>query len=91
VTQQDFFLAQGFPIKNKDVLYVANASSLELQKFLNIMVSVVGNEKTGRERADILMQLGRSDWDLVQVALSLNCVFLCLNRWICRFGNSSMS
>lgn len=36
-----FFLAQGFPIKNKDVLYVANASSVELQKFLNIMVSVI--------------------------------------------------
>lgn len=36
-----YFLAQGFPIKNKDVLYVANASSVELQKFLNIMVSVI--------------------------------------------------
>lgn len=36
-----FFLAQGFPIKNKDVLYIANASSVELQKFLNIMVSVI--------------------------------------------------
>ena len=36
-----FFLAQGFQIKNKDVLYVANASSVELQKFLNIMVSVI--------------------------------------------------
>lgn len=36
-----FFLAQGFPIKNKDVLYISNASSVELQKFLNIMVSVI--------------------------------------------------
>ena len=36
-----FFLAQGFPIKNKDVVYVSNASSVELQKFLNIMVSVI--------------------------------------------------
>lgn len=36
-----YFLAQGFALKNKDVLYVANAPSVELQKFLNIMVSVI--------------------------------------------------
>lgn len=32
-----FFAAQGFPIANRDVLYVANAPAAELQKFLNIV------------------------------------------------------
>jgi polysaccharide biosynthesis/export protein len=36
-----FFTAQGFPIRNRDVLYVANAPAAELQKFLNIVSSVV--------------------------------------------------
>ena len=36
-----FFVAQSFPIRNSDVLYVANASSQELQKFLNIIMSMV--------------------------------------------------
>jgi polysaccharide export outer membrane protein len=36
-----FFVAQNFEIRNKDVLYVANASSVELQKFLNILISVI--------------------------------------------------
>lgn len=36
-----FLTAQNFPVKNKDVLYVSNASSVELQKFLNILVSAV--------------------------------------------------
>ena len=36
-----FFVAQGFPIRNKDVLYVSNAPAVELQKFLNIMSSIV--------------------------------------------------
>jgi polysaccharide export outer membrane protein len=36
-----FFVAQSFPIHHKDVLYVANAPAAELQKFLNIVVSVV--------------------------------------------------
>lgn len=36
-----FLTAQNFAIKNKDVLYVSNASSVELQKFLNILVSAV--------------------------------------------------
>ncbi len=34
-----FFVAQNFPMKNKDVMYVANASSIELQKFLNMIFS----------------------------------------------------
>lgn len=36
-----FFMAQGFPMRNKDVLYVANAPAAELQKFLNIISSVI--------------------------------------------------
>ncbi|WP_416172133.1 polysaccharide biosynthesis/export family protein [Actimicrobium sp. CCI2.3] len=36
-----FFVAQSFPVQNKDVLYVSNAPAAELQKFLNIIVSVV--------------------------------------------------
>lgn len=36
-----FFTAQGFPMRNKDVMYVANAPGNELQKFLNIVSSVV--------------------------------------------------
>lgn len=36
-----FFLAQNFNIKHKDVIYVSNAPAAELQKFLNIVVSVV--------------------------------------------------
>lgn len=36
-----FFVAQSFPMKNKDVMYVSNAPAAELQKFLNILTSVV--------------------------------------------------
>lgn len=36
-----FFVAQSFPVQNKDVLYVSNSPAAELQKFLNIVVSVV--------------------------------------------------
>ena len=36
-----FFVAQSFPIHNKDVIYVANASGSELQKFLNIVSTVI--------------------------------------------------
>lgn len=36
-----YFLAQSFNLKNKDVIYVSNAPAAELQKFLNIIVSVV--------------------------------------------------
>jgi polysaccharide biosynthesis/export protein len=36
-----FFVSQSFPIQDKDVLYVSNAPAAELQKFLNIVVSVV--------------------------------------------------
>lgn len=36
-----FFVAQQFTMQNKDVLYVANAASNELQKFLNILTSSI--------------------------------------------------
>jgi polysaccharide export outer membrane protein len=36
-----FFVAQNFEMRNRDVLYVANASAVELQKFLNILISVI--------------------------------------------------
>lgn len=36
-----FFAAQGFPMRHRDVMYVANAPGAELQKFLNILSSVV--------------------------------------------------
>jgi len=34
-----FFVTQYFPVRNKDVVYVANAPVAELQKFLNILTS----------------------------------------------------
>lgn len=37
-----FFVAQGFPVQSKDILYVSNAPAADLQKFLNIVGSVVG-------------------------------------------------
>jgi polysaccharide export outer membrane protein len=36
-----FFLAQDFPMRNKDVMYVANAPAAELQKFMNLLSTVV--------------------------------------------------
>ena len=36
-----FFAAQGFPVQNKDVLYVSNAPAAELQKFLTLIVSAI--------------------------------------------------
>ena len=36
-----FFVAQNFPMRNRDVLYVANADAANLQKFLNVVGSVI--------------------------------------------------
>ena len=36
-----FFVAQSFPVQNRDVMYVSNAPAAELQKFLNIVVSAI--------------------------------------------------
>lgn len=38
---RSFLVAQNFPIRNKDVVYVSNASGTELQKFLNILTSSI--------------------------------------------------
>lgn len=35
-----FFAAQSFPIKDKDILFVANAPSVQLRKFLNMVSSI---------------------------------------------------
>lgn len=43
-----FLIAQNFPVRNKDVLYVANAPAAELQKFLNILTSSVYSVSTLR-------------------------------------------
>jgi len=36
-----FFIAQSFPVNNRDVLYVSNAPAAELQKFLGIVSSIL--------------------------------------------------
>lgn len=38
---RSFLSAQNFPVRNKDVIYVANAPAAELQKFLSIMTSSI--------------------------------------------------
>jgi polysaccharide export outer membrane protein len=38
---RSLFVSQSFPIHDKDVLYVANAPAAELQKFLNLVFSVI--------------------------------------------------
>ena len=43
-----FFVAQDFPMRHKDVLYVANSPAVELQKFLNILGTVVAPASTLR-------------------------------------------
>ena len=35
-----FFVAQGFPIQNRDVLYVSNAPLVDIQKFVNVVSSM---------------------------------------------------
>lgn len=36
-----FFVAQSFPVRDKDVLYVSNAPAAELQKFLNLISTII--------------------------------------------------
>lgn len=36
-----FFVAQNFPVSNKDVIFVTNAPAAELQKFLNLVISAI--------------------------------------------------
>lgn len=40
---QSLFVAQNFALRDKDVLYVSNASSIELIKFLNIIDAITGS------------------------------------------------
>jgi polysaccharide biosynthesis/export protein len=37
-----FFLAQSFPLRHKDIIYVANAESVELTKFLDFLRTITG-------------------------------------------------
>jgi len=37
-----YFLAAGFPVENNDLIYVANASMTELQKFFTLVGSITG-------------------------------------------------
>jgi len=36
-----FFVAQSFPVRDEDVLYVSNAPAAELQKFLNLISTII--------------------------------------------------
>jgi polysaccharide export outer membrane protein len=36
-----FFVAQGFPIRNKDIIFVSNAPGADLQKFISVLSSTV--------------------------------------------------
>jgi polysaccharide export outer membrane protein len=44
-----FFVMQSFPVANRDLLYVSNAPSSELQKFLNLVFSVIYPIATTRQ------------------------------------------
>lgn len=46
---ESLFLVQDFPVRDHDVLYIANAPSTELQKFLNILVQVAYPISTGKQ------------------------------------------
>lgn len=35
-----FFVAQSFPVRDKDLLFISNAPAAELQKFLNLVLSI---------------------------------------------------
>ena len=39
----NFFIAQNFPVRNKDILYVSNTSGAELKKFLDIVLGTVSS------------------------------------------------
>jgi len=41
-SRASFLVAQNFPIHSKDLLYVSNSTSADLQKFLNLIGSVLG-------------------------------------------------
>jgi polysaccharide export outer membrane protein len=39
---RSFFVAHRFPVRNKDILYVSNASATDLQKTMNILLPFIG-------------------------------------------------
>ena len=43
---KSFLVSQSFPISKKDVLYISNTSVAELQKFLNLLGSLIGPAAT---------------------------------------------
>ena len=44
---KSFFLAQRFPIEDKDIIYVANADLNELQKFFTLINTLTGPVLSG--------------------------------------------
>jgi polysaccharide export outer membrane protein len=44
---KSYFLAQRFPIRDKDIVYVANADLNELQKFFTLLNTLTGPVITG--------------------------------------------
>ncbi len=48
-----YFFAQRFPMRNKDVLYAANANSVEVVKFINYATAVTGGVATATGDAAI--------------------------------------
>jgi polysaccharide export outer membrane protein len=44
---KSYFLAQRFPIEDKDIIYVANAELNELQKFFTLLNTLTGPVITG--------------------------------------------
>nr|WP_210261166.1 polysaccharide biosynthesis/export family protein [Enterovirga sp. DB1703] len=53
---KSYFLARTFRMRDKDVLYVANASSVELQKFLTLISTITGPVSTGVTAAAVAKQ-----------------------------------
>jgi polysaccharide export outer membrane protein len=41
-TPDGFFIAHSFPVHNKDILYVSNASAVDIQKTMNILLPFIG-------------------------------------------------
>lgn len=54
-----FFVAQNFPVQHKDVLYVANATGAQLQKFLNMLQATMFSTRS-------LIQTGSDIDELIQ-------------------------
>jgi len=53
-----FFLAQGFSVRNKDVVYFANAGSVGFMKFLNLVNAITAPARSGLSTAAGVDNLG---------------------------------